>query len=176
MESCHLVPLALALGGAVILVSSTQRREAFSPYYFPPSCFYGDSPEQPSDPASEGPSGAPQDWTPEELSDAVQGVIDGMCTGDEVYSPGVIKSVEKASDVFRLVMMVHELTRYFTLEIEAIVSQGKLQGYRVVTDPKPDTDTGEVLAYDKLARDEGYFTSLQRLTSADLIGDGESGS
>jgi hypothetical protein len=177
MESCHLVPLVLALGAAFVLLSSTQRREAFSPYYFPPSCFFEGPPEQPANLSSQGPSGAPQDWTPEELTEAVEAVKAGLCTGDEAYSPGVIKSVEKgANGVFRLVMMVHSLTRYFTMEIEAIVSGNKLQSYRTATEPEPETDAAEFLSFDKLSRDDGYFTSLQRLTAADLTGYGESGS
>ena len=175
MNSCHLVPLVLALGGAYVMANGLGRRESYSPYYFPPSCFY-DGPAAPQVTGPSAASGEPSEWTPEELSEAVNVVLRGACSRDSGrYEAGQIYSVTK-TDVMRIAMMLHEATRFFSVEVEAVVSGGKLVSLEPLSASKYEEPVSGVRSLDKLARDEGYFTSLQRLSEGDLAGAGESGS
>jgi hypothetical protein len=169
------LPLVLTLAAlAIVLSSQTTVREGFNPYYTPPlrPCPPARDASAPQDDEwslreTRDVTGVGQPYTTEELSEAVMLVIRGACEAkpETSWQPGPVSFVQRLGDIFHLFLLLFgDGGLVVEVEARANVSRGDLEGLIFESDRPVARYSGPVEPYMKIRNEQGYITSLERLS------------
>lgn len=159
------IPLVMVLAALILMSYGSATRESFNPWYripeeSPLECTVGDwgfgtvqAPE------------STQEYSPEDLSDAVRAVVKEACSRSGVsWTAGPVFQVSSFGGMFYILMML--FSGAIAAEVEATLDMNTFEvtNLSFSSERKDPYKASEPVAYDKIQSEMGYATSLQRIS------------
>jgi hypothetical protein len=161
------IPLVMVLAALILMSYGSTTREAFNPWYRVPEespleCTVGDW--------GFGSAQAPessQEYSPEDLSDAVRAVVKEACSRSGIsWSAGPIFQVSAFGGMFYILMMLFSGAIAAEVEVTLDMNTFQVTNLSFSSEKEDPYKASEPLAYDKVRSEQGYLTSLQRISQA----------